>query len=43
MTFILALTIACALRVHGPSDLLPGQLRSLLAGMVAAAVALGAA
>lgn len=41
--FLLALSIAAALRVTGPSDLRPHQLRSLVAGMVAAAVGLGVA
>lgn len=43
MTFALALSIACALRLTGPSDLRPHQLRSLVAGMVVMAVGLGVA
>jgi len=43
MTLTLALTIALALHAHGPSDLRARQLGALVAGMVVAAVGLGAA
>jgi hypothetical protein len=41
--FHLALTVAAALYAHGPRDLRARQLRTLLAGLVVAAVGLGVA